>query len=165
MPYSSREKRNEHYRLKRGEDFKPRLPIWTTCNWDSGFVVSNGRFMVKFPDHPKAKDAGYVYRYHAVWFIMTGEIIPDGYCIHHRNLNKLDDRFENLQKITKAEHAAEHHKGRKCPDSWMSFKCETCGQDFSKERYRVNGRKKEGHKIKYCSMKCFYERGKIRMEP
>lgn len=36
--------------------------------------------------------------------------LPKGYCVHHVNHDKLDDRLENLQRITIREHCAIHNK-------------------------------------------------------
>ena len=49
--------------------------------------------------------------------IVKGEI-PKGMDIHHKNLNKLDNRIENLQMMTKSEHQKLHRKMEKevkCP--------------------------------------------------
>jgi len=37
----------------------------------------------------------------------------DGYSIHHKNSNKLDDSISNLQKLTKSQHRIEHNIGNK----------------------------------------------------
>lgn len=48
-----------------------------------------------------------IYRSRLVWARAHGEI-PRGYVIHHRNEDPMDDRLENLQMLTRAQHAAEH---------------------------------------------------------
>lgn len=47
----------------------------------------------------------------AVWIEAFGEI-PEGYCIHHINHNKLDNAIENLMLMTKSEHHKLHAYGR-----------------------------------------------------
>lgn len=64
-------------------------------------VVKDGRVQIK------ASDGKWRYRSRIVWAEANGPI-PHGYVIHHRNENPMDDRLENLQMLTRAQHAAEH---------------------------------------------------------
>lgn len=50
--------------------------------------------------------------HHYIWEKNYGNIL-NGYAIHHINLNKLDNRIENLQMIEKHEHHKLHDKLRK----------------------------------------------------
>ena len=47
-----------------------------------------------------------------VWTQFYGEI-HDGYEIHHINRNKIDNRIENLDIMTKSEHGKEHYEEKK----------------------------------------------------
>lgn len=47
------------------------------------------------------------YIYRLVDYLFRGEL-PDGYHIHHKNLNKLDDRLDNLVRLTINEHGQIH---------------------------------------------------------
>lgn len=44
-----------------------------------------------------------------VWERAHGPI-PPGYVVHHKNLNRQDNRLENLQLMTRAEHIALHNR-------------------------------------------------------
>ena len=50
-----------------------------------------------------------------IWEFYTTEKIPKDYVIHHKNHNKLDNRFENLECISPKQHSEIHLKGKK-PD-------------------------------------------------
>lgn len=47
-----------------------------------------------------------------VWTVFNGPI-PKGYVIHHKDHNSLNDRLDNLELMTKAEHVSHHKKGIK----------------------------------------------------
>lgn len=43
----------------------------------------------------------------------TGEKIPEGYVVHHKDGNKLNNDIDNLELKTRADHNYHHHKGNK----------------------------------------------------
>ena len=53
---------------------------------------------------------GHVHR--TVWEANHGPI-PEGSVIHHKSGDRLDNRIENLELISRGGHASLHHKGRK----------------------------------------------------
>jgi hypothetical protein len=63
-------------------------------------------------EHCLADPNGYVYEHLLVWCSagmprpLTGELL------HHRNHNKQDNRLENLEIMTRADHNALHNKER-----------------------------------------------------
>jgi hypothetical protein len=78
-------------------------------HWKGGTTrMSDGRVQVYKPDHHKADHRGYVYRYVLVWEEFHKKSLPDGYIIHHINEKNNDDRPENLQSVTRAEHQRIH---------------------------------------------------------
>lgn len=64
-------------------------------------IVKDGRVSVK------CNDGKWRYRSRLVWEAANGPIPPGG-IIHHVNERPLDDRLENLQLVTRAEHARIH---------------------------------------------------------
>jgi hypothetical protein len=69
---------------------------------------------------------GYVPRSHAVWYLETGEIVPDGFHLHHINEDPSDDRMENLKLFTNSQHQSTHKAGpivtKTCPKCGKTFK-------------------------------------------
>lgn len=64
------------------------------------------------PDGPRAwvkvaEPSTWKLRAVVVWESVNGPV-PKGFVVHHLNHNQLDDRIENLQALTRAEHLAEH---------------------------------------------------------
>lgn len=45
-----------------------------------------------------------------LWKKYNNKEIPKGYIIHHKNKNKLDDRIENLELLSRKEHINIHRK-------------------------------------------------------
>lgn len=69
--------------------------------------------------------------------------------VHHKNGNKSDNNIENLEILSRAEHASIHHKKAVT----VMLECLQCGKKFERlERvYRRN--LKDGTEI-YCSKSC-----------
>ncbi|HEY3499505.1 MAG TPA: HNH endonuclease [Polyangiaceae bacterium] len=97
------------------------------------------------PDYPRARRRGHALRAHIVWWLTTGEAPPEDKHLHHKNHDKLDDRFENLELMGVAEHMAHHrhHAGR------VELPCAKCGTPVSRERNRVR------YNRVFCSHACY----------
>lgn len=76
--------------------------------------MKNGNYiLVKAPnEYPGYKYRNkYVYKHILIWWKHTGELpIPNKIIIHHKNDNRHDNRFRNLERITAGKHSYIHHK-------------------------------------------------------
>jgi len=79
--------------------------------------MRNGEYelIVAPSDYPgKLYREKYAYEHQIVWWRNTGEIVEDGFVIHHENEQKRDNRFENLQKVRKVVHGKMHREKYAC---------------------------------------------------
>jgi len=91
--------------------FGKKNPAWRGGMWNhAGYVY------IHKPSFITADSKGYVKRANYIWYQNTGEIIKPPFFLHHKNGDKKDDRFENLQKTTRKEHMDIHRK-----DSYSRF--------------------------------------------
>ena len=69
--------------------------------------------------------------------------------VHHKNGIKDDNRLDNLELLTVADHTREHHPG---PDAsrWMDCRCESCDKLFQRRIVEV-----ERHPSTFCSRDCY----------
>ena len=81
----------------------------------------------------------WVNRSKAVWEHFNGPL-PKGHVVHHLNHDRHDDRIENLQLMTRGEHASHHYDYEKMftPESRQKISDSRTGQ--GKPRSGYNGR-------------------------
>jgi hypothetical protein len=109
---------------------------------DSRWGYAWVRKPANFPDYVKFKRA-FIRKHHLIYWLHTGKTVPAGYVLHHRNHNKLDNRFRNLQLMTHAEHASHHTRGRR-----VKFRPDYTGYEVTDvERKRRSERAKAQHRM------------------
>ena len=74
----------------------------------NGYVRLVGNGTKDMPDYEKMKGQGGIYEHHQVWFENTGHVVQDGEVVHHKDLNKRNNKFDNLQLMTDLEHKLLH---------------------------------------------------------
>ena len=73
---------------------------------------SDGYIAVYFPEHPHSSKSGYVMKHVLVMEREIGRNLAADEVVHHINRIKDDNRFENLQLMTKHDHMSMHNKMR-----------------------------------------------------
>lgn len=133
--------------------FQRKHQFWTPENWNDGQIDGKGYFRVYRPDYPRHYSEGYAKRYHIVWWLETNRIVPNGYALHHKDRNKLNDKFDNLELIEHGQHSREHNKTRVEAARIICY-CRRCNKSFFLTRSRASdGKYGRG---KYCSQKCYH---------
>ena len=106
------------------------------------------------PDYPgKTYNNGVCLLHHLVWWQNTGELVPDGFVLHHMNEDKFDNRFENLELLSNSEHCRQH-RGQKAPKEHLI--CPACGCEFELVARKARARKKQNDTDALC---CSFECG------
>lgn len=78
--------------------------------WNGGVrLLQNRKYRaVLAPTHPAAHSSGYVYEHRRVMEQHLGRLLSSDEVVHHINGNTHDNRVENLQVMSHAEHARLH---------------------------------------------------------
>jgi hypothetical protein len=79
--------------------------------WGKGEIVKGRYMFLKKPEHINADARGYVKKSNIVWETHTGHVVTPPELIHHKNGDKKDDRFENLELFaSNNEHQSKRHR-------------------------------------------------------
>ena len=77
--------------------------------------------------HRIRRGGRYVMAHRWIWEQHHGRPIPDGHDIHHANGDRLDNRIENLQCVSKVAHKRIHSGCELRSDGWWK-PCSVCGE-------------------------------------
>lgn len=117
--------------------------------------MKNGSYiLIKAPlDYSGKKYRGlYIYEHVFVWWKITKIIPPEGYQIHHKNGNRVDNRFENLEMVFKSTHA-KIHNGKKTRGITLLI-CAWCNDPFEIPTRNYKFKTSQGQKEFHCCRSC-----------
>lgn len=116
-------------------------------------MKSGEYILVRAPDNYPGKKYRnkYIYEHHLVWWINTGDIIGADQVIHHKNENKLDNRFENLEVLSRSSHSI-HHSTKE--SSKLELVCPVCNRIFIRRKSDFFFRRRNKQLKFYCSRRC-----------
>lgn len=78
-------------------------------NWKGGKIIQNGYIFLYRPNHPYCNANGYVKRSRLRVERRIGRYLSRDEFVHHKNENRKDDRYKNLEIMSIQEHC-KHHK-------------------------------------------------------
>lgn len=91
---------------------------------------------------------GRVLEHHLVWWRRTGEIVPKGFVLHHKNGDGKDNRFCNLRHMRRGAHTSQHHRvGPKT----VIVRCAFCRRKVEKTSRYVRAKRSAGQITFFCS--------------
>lgn len=106
------------------------------------------------PDYPgKTYNNGNCLLHHLVWWQNTGETVPKGFVLHHKNEDKFDNRFENLELLSNSVHASHHAEDKRVEP--LHLTCPVCSAEFSvRPNYARARLARNKNAVLCCSISC-----------
>jgi predicted DNA-binding protein YlxM (UPF0122 family) len=93
------------------DEFKENRRREGNPNWHGGrYTDTSGYVRVLAPEHKSSDVKGYVKEHVLIWTDINGDI-PDGFCLHHINGDKGDNRMDNLRLMRHGDHSRLHNTG------------------------------------------------------
>lgn len=86
-----------------------RVHCSVNCQRPKVSIHSDGYRQLWMPDHPNAHLNGYILEHRFVMAESIGRPLRNDEVVHHRNGDKQDNRLENLQILSHAEHSKFHN--------------------------------------------------------
>jgi hypothetical protein len=118
--------------------------------WNVEKIVSKGDYLYAIVrDHPNKTKNNYVLLHRIVMENLLGRILNTNEVVHHKNENKKDNRGENLELLSKTEHAALHAT---VGNRMLTLCCPNCGIIFERRRNQTHLIKRGS--FTSCSRRC-----------
>ena len=112
-------------------------------NWKGGRTITeHGYVLVKLTEHPDSDTRGYVYEHRLIAEKMLERRLEEDEQVHHKNHDKQDNRPENLEVVTIAEHRLRHRDSedlREPGEQNPTIEC-SCGCGGKLRKYDSQGR-------------------------
>ncbi|HUD02723.1 MAG TPA: HNH endonuclease [Candidatus Paceibacterota bacterium] len=113
-----------------GKEFKAHLKKQSFCSHICHYknktighhIGSKGYKLFFLPTHPQATKNGYVPEHRLVMMNYLGRNLKKDEIIHHINANKVDNRIENLQIISRADIGRAPRLNTECPKCHHRFR-------------------------------------------
>jgi hypothetical protein len=84
--------------------------VYNTATHQPEFMSSNGYKYIYAPDNPHCNNNGYVPEHRFIMERVMGRYLLTNEVVHHKNHNRLDNRIENLEVMSKSDHSRLHMK-------------------------------------------------------
>lgn len=76
--------------------------------YKGGYISKYGYKLIRKPDHPNARQGGYVFEHRYVMSKHIGRPLREDEIIHHKDEDRLNNEITNLEIMTRSEHSKLH---------------------------------------------------------
>ena len=99
----------------------------------------------EYPGH-RYKPSNRVLEHHLVWWERTGQLVPSGFVVHHKDNCGLNNSFENLELLNSGEHTRVHQGAEEI----LFLTCSYCGCDLTRSSRDVRSKNQPGQQRFFC---------------
>lgn len=87
-----------------------------------------------------------ILEHHLVWWWNTGQVVPDGFVVHHKNEIKNDNRFDNLELKEFGVHTRDHL----LIEDDKEVECSWCGCKLIRSARDIRSKNSQGQLRFFC---------------